>query len=732
LALQAMPGLIRVESKPAPVPAVKSNSNRCLPRFNLSPVVLALFAWQAQAQSNAPADATVVVTGSVVQRAADEAPYAISVVGRENLRSAGPMINLSEALAQVPGLVVNNRSNYAQDLQISSRGFGARAGFGVRGIRLYTDGIPASGPDGQGQVSAFDLSGAQRIEVLRGPNSVLYGNSSGGVIALFSAPVKQPEAEAGLDLGSFGLKQARATLGAPLGNGLEMRMSVASMQVTGFRPQSAAERTTGNLRLGWRGEHDTVTLLVNDFDQPAQDALGLSRTQFDANPLQTTQVALDFNTRKNSHQTQAGAHWRHSFDDGVLRESTLAAYGGRRDVTQWQAIPAASQANAKHGGGVVDFTRDYSGAEGRLRLGWTDVDLVLGAAIDSQRDARRGYENFLGTSAKPTQLGVTGKLRRNEQDTAGSSDLFAQAEWRIAPTVSASAGVRSGKVEIAARDAYITTGNVDDSGSLQYSYTNPVLGLRWQLDRTLQLQVSASRGFESPTLGELAYRPDGAGGLNTALGAQTSQQVEVGAKWRAGAWQADATLFQSKVDNEIAVLSNAAGRSTYQNVGQTLRQGLELSGAWRPNEAWRVGAAMTWLDASYRDAFNTCLGTPCVVSPVAVGNRIAGTQRSNAWAEVAWRDVHWGEFGLEARGAARTAVNDLNTDFAAGYGLAALRWTKAYTLPGGAKFEWLLRVDNLFDRRYAGSVIVNDGNLRFFEPGAPRSALVGMRLIGVL
>lgn len=704
---------------------------RPLPRFAYTPLVLALLNLQAHAQSSTAPEATVVVTGSVQQRAADEAPYAISVVGREGLRSAGPMVNLSEALGQVPGLVVNNRSNYAQDLQISSRGFGARAGFGVRGMRLYADGIPATGPDGQGQVSSFDLAGAQRIEVLRGPNSVLYGNSSGGVIALFTAPVKQPEAEADLDLGSFGFKQVRATLGAPLGQGLEMRMSVSSMQTSGFRPQSAAERTMGNLRLGWRGEHDTVTLLLSDMDQPAQDALGLTRAQFDADPYQTAPVALQFNTRKNSHQTQAGANWRHSFTDGVLRESSLAVYGGRRDVTQWQAIPVATQANAKHGGGVVDFSRDYSGAEGRLRLGWTDVDVVLGAAMDSQRDERRGYENYTGTGASQ-RLGVTGKLRRNEYDTASSSDVFAQAEWRLAPAVSANAGVRSGKVDIAAQDHYIVGTNVDDSGALSYRYTNPVLGLRWQVDRSLQLQVSAARGFESPTLGELAYRPDGTGGLNTALQPQTSQQLEVGAKWRSGDWQADATLFRAEVANEISVMTNLGGRSTYQNVGSTLRQGLELSGAWRPASAWRAAVAVTWLDASYQDAFLTCAGTPCTTptANVAVGNRIAGTQRSNAWAELAWRDLHWGEFGVEARGAARTAVNDLNSDFAAGYGLAALRWTKAYTLPGGAKFEWLLRVDNLFGRRYAGSVIVNDGNARYFEPGAPRSALVGMRLIG--
>jgi len=378
----------------------------------LSPLAAALALafvprWAVAQADPATAVEQVVVTGSVVQRTAEDAPYAITVVGRDTLRSAGPMINLSEALAQVPGLVVNNRSNYAQDLQISSRGFGARAGFGVRGIRLYTDGIPASGPDGQGQVSNFDLAGAQRVEVLRGPFSVLYGNSSGGVIALFSAPVRQAEAEVELDRGSFGLSQVRGALGAPLGNGLDLRVGLSMMSLDGFRPHSEAERTLGNLRLGWQGERDSVTLLLNDLDQDAQDPLGLTRAQFDADPLQTTPVALDFNTRKTLHQTQVGASWRHAFGDGALRESTLAVYGGRRSVTQWQAIPLAPQASPRHGGGVVDFDRLYSGAEGRVRWAWTDVGMVVGAAVDSQRDARRGYENFIGSS-----LGVTGALRR--------------------------------------------------------------------------------------------------------------------------------------------------------------------------------------------------------------------------------------------------------------------------------------------------------------------------------
>jgi iron complex outermembrane receptor protein len=158
----------------------------------------------------------VVVTASGAERRLFETPYAAGSVDVQGLRGAGPMVNLSEALARVPGIVVNNRSNYAQDLQINSRGFGARASFGVRGIRLYTDGIPATGPDGQGQVSHFDLAGAQRVEVLRGPFSALYGSSSGGVISLVSAPATERRVQVDGDLGSFGLRQLRLGVDTPL------------------------------------------------------------------------------------------------------------------------------------------------------------------------------------------------------------------------------------------------------------------------------------------------------------------------------------------------------------------------------------------------------------------------------------------------------------------------------------------------------------------------------------
>lgn len=687
---------------------------------------------------------TIVVTGSLVERAIQEAPYAISVLDRDTLRSAGPMVNASEALQRVPGLVANNRGNYAQDLQISARGFGSRAGFGVRGLRIYADGIPATGPDGQGQVSHFDLAGAQRIEVLRGPFSVLYGNSSGGVISLIGAPVTHTQIGADVDIGSFGLRQARVGGQVVLGGGLDLRISASDLSIDGFRPQSAASKRQAGLRLAWKGERDELLALAGHLAQPADDPLGLDRTQFELGPEQTAPQAIQFDTRKELSQTQLGLAWKHRFDEGALRETRVTAYTGRRDVTQWLAISPGTQgsavtcrtvtpppANCRHGGGVIDFDRSYDGAELRARWAIGALDLIAGLALERQRDDRRGYENYTGTA--PNQvLGVTGELRREEVNRARTRDAFVQGEWALAPQWSASFGLRHGTVELSAADAYLANG--DDSGALDFRYTNPVLGLRWQPMPELNLHASIARGFESPTLGELAYRADGTGGFNTGLKAQTSHQLEIGAKWRRHAYALDVTVFEARTADEIGVATNAGGRQAFQNVGRTLRRGLELGLAWRPTTAWLTRVSASWLDASYRDDFLTCAGIPCNAPSVTVpaGNRIAGTPRQNLFAEAAWRDARWGEAGLELRAVGEVPVNDRNSDFAGSYETLALRWSKGYALGAGLRLEALLRIDNLLDRRYAGSVIVNDANGRFFEPGAPRSGLIGLRLTGLL
>ena len=693
----------------------------------------------------------VVISASGAELRVLDAPMAVGVVDAEQLRAAGPMVNLSEALSRVPGINVANRSNYAQDLQISSRGFGARASFGVRGMRLYSDGIPASGPDGQGQVSHFDLAGAARIEVLRGPFSALYGNSSGGVISLVSAAPKEARWSLDADVGSDGLRQWRAGVATPLPGGFSLAAQLGRFEIDGFRPQSAAERTLANLRLGWQGDRDRVLLVANAIDQPALDALGLTRAQFNLDPLQTTTQALPqtapgqadrFNTRKNTRQQQLGLTWRHRFDDaGALAESQLALYGGTRAVTQWQAIPVATQFNAanptlteRQPGGVIDFDRRYAGVDARLVWRWQlanerRAQIVAGIAVDQNDEDRRGFENFSGTGAAQL-LGVTGKLRRDERNRASTQDGYAQGEIEFAPRWVATLGLRSGRVAFRSSDHYINASNGDDSGALDHAYTNPVAAVQWRVSEALALHVSAARGFESPTFAELAYRSDGGSGFNSALKAQRSRQVELGAKWRDAALglTLDAAAFNARTDDEIGVASNRGGRSTFRNVGRTERQGVELDARWRVNAQWSAQASASWLSASYLDNFFVCRTAPCITPdlPVAAGNRIAGTVPRFGYAELAWKPLAGVEFGVEAKGQGRIAVNDVNSDFARGFGVMALRARWTMELGAGA-LELLARVDNAADRIVAASVIVGEGNGRFFEPGPGRAGLISAR-----
>ncbi len=711
----------------------------------------------------------VVITGSGVEQRAFDAPYAIDVVDEESLRSGGLMVNLSESMSRVPGLTVNNRSNYAQDLQISSRGFGARSSFGVRGLRLYSDGIPATMPDGQGQVAHFDLAGAQRVEVLRGPFSALYGNSSGGVIALYSRPVRERAAELAVDAGRFGTWQGRLSVEAPFhdpgadgkpGTGFDIRASVGRFETDGFRPQSEARRTLGNVRLGWTGERDTLVVAFNHIEQPADDPLGLTRAQFSTDARQTASVALPgdtpgqpgrFDTRKTVKQDQIGAHWRHRFgaEGRALAESQLTAYYGQRSVTQWQAIPIATQNNPnpppnteRQPGGVIDFDRDYAGLDGRLVWRWTlpgerGLQFVAGAAYERSAEDRRGYENFVGDPAAPTAIGVTGRLRRDERNVVDTKDVYAQGEVELAPRWVATLGVRHGTVDFESRDEYIVGLNGDDSGSLDYRYTNPVAAIQWRASPALNVYLSAGRGFESPTFAELAYRPDGGAGFNGGLRAQTSTQFELGAKWRPEGLNLllDAAVFNARTSDEIGVATNAGGRSSFQNVGRTTRRGAELGLAWEPTREWRTALALTVLSAQYDQDFLTCTGAPCnAANPqnravVPAGNRIAGTSPRSAYAEVAWRPGGSGntELAAEWRAQGRTAVNDRNTDSAGGYALFGLRARQVLQLSETQRLEFLARLDNVFDRTYAGSVIVNEGNGRFFETGMPRAWLVGVR-----
>ena len=702
-------------------------------------VALGLLLMSAAAfAQNAPAPvassatlAPVVVTATRTEAAPFDIPASIDRVGSETIRDGRAQVNISESLGGVPGLVARDRQTYAQDVQISVRGFGARSTFGIRGVRLYVDGIPATFPDGQGQISNVDLGSADRIEVLRGPFSALYGNSSGGVIQVFTEdPATRPTVDFSLAGGSDGVVRLGAKASGRTGGsegGLGYVVAASHFRIDGYRDHSAAERTIGNAKLKIANElGGSITLVVNSLNLPrAQDPLGLTRAQFDADPRSVDPSALQFDTRKNVDQTQVGMIYEQRIDAANALRALI--YTGHRNTTQFQSIPVATQASPLHPGGVIALSSDYRGTDlrwtNRGRLAEQPYTLVAGLAYDTLEQHRLGYQNFVGTT-----LGVQGALRRDELDTASDFDPYAQATLQLSSRWSVSAGVRHSHVAFDSKDHYIVGANGDDSGAATYSATLPVIGALFAVSDQLHLYATAGRGFETPTLNELAYSPNGATGLNFALRPATSDNLEVGVKTRSSdLGDATLALFETRTQHEIVTLTNTGGRSTYQNAGATRRRGVEAAWSTTVLQNLKAQVAATYLDAIYRDSFLTCNLTPCPAASaqrVASGNRIPGVPKATGFASLAWAPLAGWRGAVEARATSGVPVNDTNTDAAAravvvGTNVGYLARVGAWQLAGFG------RVDNVFGRHYAGSVIVNEGNGRFFEAAPGRTWLLG-------
>ena len=666
----------------------------------------------------------VVVSASRREQETFDAPAAIQSVGREAIEAAGPQVNLSEVLNRIPGVTALNRQNYAQDLQVSIRGFGSRSTFGIRGLRLLIDGIPATMPDGQGQASSLDLGSTARVEVLRGPLAQLYGNAAGGVIQAFTASgVSPPSAEVGFTAGSYGLRRYSATANGRWeqgdGRAAGLLVDYNDLRSDGYRDHSEARRKLFNAKLDLSASADTsVTVVANVLDQPlSRDPLGLTRAQVQANPRQAVPIAYAQDTRKTISQRQVGLVAEHRFDSA--RSLTARVYTGTRDLDQWLAIPVAAQAAATSAGGVVDLDRRYGGLglqySHRIPTDLGLVNVVVGVDHDSMSERRRGFIN---------DGGQRGALKRDEDNRVRNTDFYGQIAWDVGEAWTLIAGARSSRVRFTTRDDYVVAGNPDDSGRASYSAVNPVLGAVWRIDEAINLYAHIGRGFETPTFSELAYRPGGESGLNLALNASRSRQAEIGAKFRLSPSQRfDVALFDIRTDDEIAVEANVGGRSTYRNVGATQRRGLESSYRQQFASAWSSLVALTWLDAEFRDGFGS--------GPTAVpaGNKLAGVPNRQLYAELAWvPDREQGPFaGVELVHAGRIYVNDANSDATSSVTLGNLR--AGWRLPlGDWKLTLLARLDNVTDRDYIGSVIVNDGNQRFFEPAPGRNWLAGIQL----
>lgn len=635
-------------------------------------------------------------------------------------------VNLTEVVKGIPSLQIRNRENYAQDLQLSMRGFGARSTFGVRGIRLYVDGIPATMPDGQGQTSNIDLSSLDHVEVLTGPFSSLYGNSSGGTIL---TSTKQGRGKDSIELSYSGGSHDKSRAGLVLQGGAKGAnepsyiISSSYFDTDGYREHSGAEKVLNNAKLSWNlDDGSKINWVTNYVKIHADDPQGLTHDQWNANPKQQVPFLKQFNVRKDIEQTQTGVTWSKPIND--KNELYAMAYLGNRQVTQYQSIPKSTQdASINHAGGVIDFERNYYGADFR----WTGKELLpnttlsVGVALDAMDEDRKGFENFNLVNGQPS-YGVKGNLRRDEDNTLWNIDPYLQASWQFLPTWRLDTGVRYSNVHYKSEDNYLSNG--DDSGKTDYDKVLPSVALSWQILPELMAYVSYAKGFETPTFTEMAYRPDGQSGFNFDLTASTSDTYETGLKSQNQLGDFTLAVFQTKTKDDIVSAGNSNGRSTFRNADKTLREGVEF--AWN-KKLWRdliATASYSYLDATF-DADIPALGN---IAQISSGNAIPGIAKNQAYASLAWQPSHGLYGGIDVQYMDKVYVNDTNSDAAPSYSVTSANVGYAWVM-GDWKVNSFARVDNLFDKKYAGSVIVNDGNSRYFEPADGRNWSAGLRVI---
>lgn len=706
-----------------------SHPNTCKKKI-ISLAVLSALATshQVMAEETSPAKiltAPVVVTATRTEQSSFDLPVAIDVVEKKDIQDGQLQMTLSESLIRVPGITAQNRTQSSQDPQISTRGFGSRSSFGVRGVRLYVDGIPLTMPDGQGQPGIVDLSAIKSIEVMRGPFSAMYGNSSGGVIQLLTedAP-KTPEVGATVMFGSYDTKR-QIMNAAGTSENVEYLLNISNFETNGYRDNSESNKQMATAKFKFNISDSTkLTSLVNWFDQEAQDPLGLNRAKaFNSSTRDSVVPAAVFaNTSVKRDHTQIGFNFEHTFNEN--NKLSITPYVGTRKNAQILTTTPTATTLATTNARLSQIDREFYGTDVRWdnkgNFASMPYNVSFGLTYGKQTDQR--LDNNVLSGGAPVKV-----LNRDEDNIVNNFDQYVQGKLSITDKVDIHAGARHTKVKLQVKDNFTsgTGNNGDNSGSVEYQKTTPVVGAVWKVTPTFNLFANFGKGFETPTFIEAAFDTVAAGAAskpNLSLKPSESNNFELGTKaFISDNTQVNFNIFRITTKNEIVTDQTVSGRSSFTNANDTKRTGAELSINSDFNYGLSSFFSYSLLNAKFDSDFTTKNG-----ANIQSGNRIPGTYRSQIYGELAWKYQPLGfTTAFEGRHNSKVYVNDINTDTASSYTIFNIRAGFEQNIANW-KLKEYIRVENVFDKEYIGSVRINDSNSLFFEPAAERNYLLGL------
>jgi iron complex outermembrane receptor protein len=667
----------------------------------LAAVLFCLFGSSSQAQ--APDDDKldeIVVTATRIESSVRNVARSISMVGKDRIQTGTQQLGLDESLVSVPGLYMQNRFNFAQDLRISLRGFGARSSFGIRGIKVIVDGIPETLPDGQAGVDSIDLGSAQSIEVLRGPASSLFGNAAGGVISITSElGADEPYVEGRVAGGDYGYSQLQLKSAGQLG-AADYLFNVSRTDIDGYRDHSEARGSLLNTKFGVPlGDNDKLTFSLALTDQPeAQDPGGIDFAQASSDPTSARALNVQYDAGEFLEQQRVGVVYERNRPVGNL---TLRNYYAWRDFGN--KLPFTD-------GGTVDLDRFFYGLGAQFSVGDSLPDalkLTFGIDADRQDDDRKRFDNNDGTS---------GAMVFDQNEQVDSAGIFVQGQYQINEAWSVLGGLRYDEISYDVTDRFLADG--DDSGTLKFDEVSPSLALNYRMESGV-LFASFSTSFETPTTTELA-NPDASGGFNPSLKPQTAENFEIGYKRSIKHLYYELAWFTIDLQDELVPYELAAfpGRTFYSNAGTSSRNGIETALGWEFGNGFSIDASYTWSDFGY-DNFVDDSGNDFS------GNQLPGLPKQFAYLGVSYRSERGFSGTFETIYSGDLYANNANTAKVSSYTVANFR--AAYEFQTG---RWILRpyvgINNLFDESYNSNIRINAFGGRYFEPAPERNYYAGI------
>ncbi len=647
----------------------------------------------------------VTVTATRLPTMEQELPFAYSRIGRDEIQLARQQLGLDEALAGVPGLFFQNRYNFAQDLRIAIRGFGARANFGIRGIRLIADDIPLTLPDGQGSVDSIDLGSAETIEVIRGPFSAVYGAASGGVILIRSETgPTEPFVAGRLNLGDYGFAQGQLKFGGQSG-AFDYMANLSHTTLDGYRDHSATKNTLLNSRIRYEIDDSTrLTVVVNVVHSPEADDPGaLNSTEVSANRRQAAPRNIAFDAGESLDQQALGAALSRRYAGGS--ELLLRAHYSHRDFAN--RLPFDINANGQ--GGSVELGRNFYGVGGHWSVGLgPGMRLVVGAEYEAQRDHRRRFAN---------DLGVLGPLTTDQDEDVTDYAVFAELSWTVSQAIAARFGVRYDAIDYDVIDRL----DLGGSGETDFSAFSPMAGMTWQVGDRTTLYTNVSRSFDPPATTELA-NPSAPTGFNQDLEEQSAMNFELGLKGEgAGRWQYELAMFHIDVDDAIVPFElSGTGQTFFENAGSASHDGIEAGLTIELAEGLTASASYTWSDFEF-DHFQGLGGESFD------GNRIPGIPEHLVQAGVSWQPAGALFLGFDVLHAAHFFADNANQVEVGDYTVADMRLEYRWRGPR-LEVSPFAGINNIFDEKYDGNIRLNASFGRYFEPAPERNVYAGVEV----